>query len=406
MATVTVNSRSGSVINAGVTTYGTYGHGNSGNPSTTESAAQNTIHYAGSITNLWVHLSANTLSVGSNTIRLRKNTGNGNNNVTIGAGTGEVSVEDTGSTDTIAANDVLDLQFITSAGTGSMTPQSIGTLFNCTTNTTITLVSARPSGRAFSAAGVQNFPDFASGLNTGGVEAEQSVKARSACTLANLSVGVTSNTRADSTLSRSRKNAGNGNQLVTILSSDANVMKQDTGNTDSVAVNDTFTKDLTVGAGAGTLTLAIHSIDCTTTDKSYPVSGNPIAATAASTTAYFSTTVQGQIGTETFASVKVGYTVTAANLAVYIATNGLTNTATWKFRKNAGNGNQNISILSTDANVLKEDTGNTDSLVSTDLICYQLVTAAGGTSIQIRQMNLWLTVPTVSTGNYNFFMVM
>jgi len=63
------------------------------------------------------------------------------------------------------------------------------------------------------------------------------------------------------------------------------------------------------------------------------------------------------------------------------------------FRKNAGNGNQTASIT---AAGWVEDASNTDAVVATDEICFQLVIGTGGT-VSSRETQSMLFTPTSGT---------
>lgn len=93
-----------------VTAYHAIGGGNAANQ-TTESATQSQANVAATLSNLNCYVGENTIT-DTSTGRLRVNTANGNQSVSIGASaTGEF--EDTASSDAVAAGDLIDYQLVT-----------------------------------------------------------------------------------------------------------------------------------------------------------------------------------------------------------------------------------------------------------------------------------------------------
>ena len=99
----------------------------------------------------------------------------------------------------------------------------------------------------------------------------------------------------------------------------------------------------------------------------YPLSGRCLANTTESTFQYSH------------------LTATLSNLEIFLQTNAVTATSTLKLRKNGGNGNQTISIAASTTGYF-EDTTNTDSILATDEVNYQLITGGTGTSMTIISM--------------------
>ena len=116
--------------------------------------------------------------------------------------------------------------------------------------------------------------------------------------------------------------------------------------------------------------------------KSIIVAGGPPPTVATSTTTYFA--LFGYLTHSTTESFKAGRfrdLGTFSRLAVRCQTNGITATSTFRLRKNAGNGNQTVSIT-TGSTGLFEDTSNTDTVsAGTDEFDYQIITGSTGTNL-------------------------
>jgi hypothetical protein len=105
---------------------------------TVEANAQASLPIAGNLHGLHMAVTANTWS-GATTVRLRKNTGNGNQVISIGAGlTGLFA--DTTNNDAVITTDVINYSVICS-GAGSITFIAIGETFDATNDTESTVAS-------------------------------------------------------------------------------------------------------------------------------------------------------------------------------------------------------------------------------------------------------------------------
>ena len=99
----------------------------------TESRRQTKFRAAGTLSELYIHIEANSFS-GTTTFRLRKNTANGNQVVSIPTTTTGF-LKDTTNTDSVAVNDLLSYSLVTT-GTGSIRYYQINNVFEPTTSST------------------------------------------------------------------------------------------------------------------------------------------------------------------------------------------------------------------------------------------------------------------------------
>jgi len=186
-----------------------------------------------------------------------------------------------------------------------------------------------------------------------------------------------------------RKNTANGNETVSIGAA-ATGFFQDITNQDNIVAGDLVCYSISNGSGAGALTLATMSILFTPTTPTSTVVRHAYVAISATVFSTASTTfymalgsgrnVGNQTTTEANTQNYVGFTGTIANLLVDVSSNPRGTTTTVNSRKNTANGNMSVSIGAA-ATGLFEDTVNTDSVVSGDLVNYSLTTGSGGGSL-------------------------
>lgn len=219
-------------------------------PNSTEARAQITLSVAGTLS----RLALNNTSGGtvSHTARVRKNGADGNLVVTQtseAAGFGE----DTSNSDSVAADDEFGLAF-TDSGTNPIYAY-LRTIFEASSGHSTFLFASSATGVVCDQT-VDRYHPFAGALSTdgGGTEANEQLTCRAAGTASYFQVGVSTNVGVSSRIFRFRKNASDGNQLVTFLAG-ATGIAIDTVNTDSIvqddAINDRIvpllaTDDITV----------------------------------------------------------------------------------------------------------------------------------------------------------------
>lgn len=346
--------------------------------SSTESDRKIKYRSAGVMSKLEVIVSANTIATSATTVRNRLNGANGNLSVSIGAGlTG--SFTDASNTQTIAAGDDYNYQVITPNTSGSITVRCANTVFAATTNT----VGKYINRNAVRSATTPFYEVMAGGSVTGTVEANAQVKAKTAGTAKNLFSNVVSNSSAATTTIRFRKNGGNGNMVISIGAA-ATGQFEDTSNTDSVAVDDLINYVTTKG-DANSMTWGIcTACEFETTDSTgLIIEGQSGGTVNANLTRYIGIGSDGGAdATEASVGGLAQVAGTYSKLACFITANTVVGASTLKFRKNAGNGNQSVSITSLTTGFF-EDASNTDTVATTDTIDTQLITNTVGTSLTL-----------------------
>jgi hypothetical protein len=346
---------------------------------TTESSAQINWQAAGVFSNLYCRLSVNA-STGAGTFKFRKAGSNGNQSISIGAGvTGEF--QDSVNTDSVVAGNPIDYQWTIGSG-GSASITLAAACFAATTNTIAVLANAS-TGAGISSVSATTWTALSSNVaGESSSEANVQYTMRLTGTFQHMQVVISANTRTDTTTFGFRKNTANGNQTISVLTTQTGAFIDNT-HTDSVVSGDLVNFFTTTGAGSGTITVIGLTVDLSSTaNQSTSICGaqGGTQNINANTTQYWS--AQGCIATtttETNVQCKTNAPYTASRMRIKISVNGVTASSTLTFRKNTANGNQTLSVGSS-ATGLFEDTTNTDVLVATDEIDYQMVLGATGTN--------------------------
>lgn|SRR3990167_1218419 len=199
---------------------------------------------------------------------------------------------------------------------------------------------------------------------------------RTAGTFSNLYINVLTNDRAASTL-RTRVNAGNGNQVVTITGSTTGKF-EDTSNTDTVTAGQEWATEIVGGAGGTTFTYSVVQLLFAASSNTVArYSCAAVANTSNSATRYSLLSGPGTlITTEAQAELRFVGSATLKNMAVNVTANARTSTTTFRSRINAANGALVVSVTSGTTGVI-EDTSNSDSVTAGQDINYSVATGTG-----------------------------
>lgn len=233
-------------------------------------------------------------------------------------------------------------------------------------------------------------------------ETRNQIKYRTAGTMSNLAVYVPTNTLSVTGTIRSRINAANGNQVLSVGAGATGIF-EDTTNTDTISAGDNVSLSLVAAAGSG-------SMRPTSMTMHYDVSGDYVTRLASTivnslsvdATPYY-TGLPQQIGQSTnFSEANKAYefktAVTTRNLMVRVNSNTRTHSCTIKVRKNGSNGSQSITI-GAGATGFFEDTTNTDSYVAGDDFAIQFDASSGTGLIAIDT----LAIDSVSSNSESEF---
>lgn len=193
-------------------------------------------------------------------------------------------------------------------------------------------------------------------------------------------VKISANTLTGSSTIRTRKNGANGNMSVSVSAGSTGEFR-DTTNTDSVVAGDEINYQGITGTGTS-LSIRAMSVLFDPNGGSINTLNSSRAAqnlSVASTAYYYNLggQLQNASGTvEAESNTRMRTTLRFSNMQIYVATNARGTATTMRFRKNAANGNMNISVTASTTGIF-EDISNADTVVSGDDVCYSITTGTG-----------------------------
>ena len=334
----------------------------------------------GTFSGLRTYISANSLNTGTSTLKFRKNAANGNLSVSISSGvTGWF--EDISNTDTVAQNDQVNLQMITSGASGTITFSRSVIEFDSTFE-------------FFRSSGVSSLGSAATsyvGVNDPGsaqpAESNKQAKFRTAGTLQKSAVYVSTNTLDGSTVFNTRKNTAAGNLSMSISASSTGEF-EDTSNSDSIAAGDLVAWEVARGGSSGQITaqrIACEFVPNSSGEAQFcSLPGNGISQ-GTSKRFYSINSAITAITVEADANTKPVTAFTADKLGVYLSANASGSSSTVNLRQNGSNSALTISV-SAGSTGWFEDTANSVSIAGDDLICFSAV--AGTSTITLRCLTL------------------
>ena len=370
-------------------------------PSATESAdLKFNFKNACTLKHLQVNVQANSRN-GTTTFRLRKNGADGNQTVSVSAlATGWF--EDTSNTDSISVNDDVNFSATTVTGGGNCVPQSITVAVETTDDSTQFVVCADPSSPVPIIAGATKVGGLGGILPNSTNELAQQHTVGDQGRFSKLQVYVSSNgVTATSTL-RLRINGANGNSVVSISASSTGLF-EDTSNTDFAEPDDLINYQITAGATGTELQVTNYS------SVWVAESADPLTGTITATSALTGTLTVGKVAainlpqygidninvnagvtsytfpgmvkhdwnaTEANRQVKWRHAATLSKLGIRVYANGTSGAGTFRTRINGANGSQSVSVTGSTTGYF-EDTSNTDSIASGDLVSLQFVGGTG-----------------------------
>lgn len=221
-------------------------------------------------------------------------------------------------------------------------------------------------------------------------EANKQIILRSAGTISNLTVFLGANSVNTATVFRIRLNTANGTSSISVASGATGEFEDTTG-TDSITAGDVIALQSVPGTtGTFTPTMMQCSFAATTNTVTKFVSLTGRVTSTTNTTGYIGVGNHGSqlfTTTETWSLTRIRKAGTARNIACFVSGNSITANSTLRLRKNSANANQVVTITASTTGTF-EDVSNTDAIVSSDDIGYQLVTGATGGSLVVQSMQL------------------
>lgn len=354
----------------------------------TEVQREVTWHTAGTLSNLYVRITANAANTAADII-VRKNQADTTLTVSIGIGATGV-FEDTTHTVSVADGDELCYKNL-NPGAGTYTMSVLSVVFDATTG-----CEARHTVEGYSittASSTLYIQISGDRSGTTGTESNVETTLKKPVTAKNGFVFIASNARTTTTTWTLRKSLADTAVVLTVGAGATGIF-EDTANSISYAVDDEI--DWKIISGAGTEALSFHSlaISLVSTNNVGVIAAGSVGASAdlvvnANLTRYI--TLGGSFmvdTTEANTKQKLRFATTLSNMTIRISPNTVTANTTFTLRKNGAAGNQTITIGS-GATGFFTDTTNEDNVTATDELNYELVTGATGTSLTIRTTTIY-----------------
>ena len=353
---------------------------------------------AGIYSNLSIGISANTVNAAT-VFTFRKNAAAGNQTISVGASsTG--NFRDTTHTDTVASGDKTTLE--SKPGTGStgvatLITASVTFLNTSSTDTITRLITTDfNSAPAASTTYYMHIAGFAASTTT---EASAKCRQRKAGTFKNLCTNVNLNARTTTSTLRTRKNAANGAQSISIGASTTGFL-EDTTNTDTVAAGDDFNYSLTTGTGTGGLQCQTEQIDFATTDGNCQITHAGNEQIASEPVTYFMNLggeAHASLTTEAQADDYSGTAYTFSELTITVTANDITSASTLTLMNNTVATALTISITASTSGVFS-DSSHTVNTTRADLLDLKLVapSVAGTHSVNFRHTAIWAKQTTIA----------
>lgn len=361
---------------------------------------------AGTFSKLFIIVATNTI-VGSSTFRLRVDGANVNSVVTITSLT-TGTFEDATNTDTITAGQKVNYQAIGGAAGTSLTFSVSGILFDAASSTILAkyvgntgyIITSDEANYYMGIPSIAGNNASASGDDT---DTSSQFKFKTAATLKNGAVYVSANARTSSTLIYSRINGANGNILLTIPATTTGLF-EDTTHSDAISTNDLVNCLLVSGTGSGeSLTVSWFGYEATATNKAhFLVSTSQLTNNINKSLTRFPALAGNVItaATESLVACLARTTMKLSNLECYVYVNTITASSTIRSRKNSADGNQLITIPASTSGYF-EDSTNTDSIVATDKINFEIITGGTGTAMALNNVGVLADYSTTTIKNIN-----
>lgn len=215
-------------------------------------------------------------------------------------------------------------------------------------------------------------------------EANAQITARKSATVSMLGLRVNANSRTTTSTLRFRKNGANGNGVISVTAG-ATGYFEDTTNSDSLSAGDTFCFAWTNGSGTGSIFLVYASALIESgggandpAHSYYGVADGALLNSSLNANRWFSPGGNQVAATDTAAQ---RYVIPAdgvlSNLSCRVTVNAKAGSMTLRSRVNGAFGNQTMTI-GAGATGTFEDTTNTDTIVSGDVVNFQLTMSGSG----------------------------
>lgn len=358
---------------------------------TTEAWAQALARDSYTLSDLFVRVKTNALT-GATTIKSRIGGADGNQVISIGAAaTGAFT--DAVNTDSLVSGNLFCTQAVTAAGGTEIIFTIFSYILSTASNTTPILAA---SGGYYQWPYANQYPTIggdARDVNGYPTEASAYYKFRVSAILSNLRVYVGQNSASSTTTIKSRINAANGNQALSVGAT-ATGSFEDAVNTDSIVIGNNVNLHLNYPSSGNSFQISIFQLKSTSAGKQVllnaPFPGREIAD---GLTRYLA--IEGRLEEATSegnTQLTARAVFTAKNMYVNVYDNDLNGATTLRMRKNGGDGNLLVSMPAATAGQF-EDLVNSDSFIATDSLNWKLITGGSVNDIDLLIIGFELSPP-------------
>ena len=361
---------------------------------TTEAEVQIPIRVAGTLSNLGVRLSANTIA-GNTTFTVRKN-GSDTSLVATAGASATGTFEDLTNTVSVSEGDKINIKSVPGAATNTFTIRTITLVFTPTDASSSTQILAATGATTFSSASTTNYIVTNGTSAVSSTEANLKVRQSVAGTYSKFFVYVSSNSRTTDTVFKVRKNGSDTSVSVTYTSGQTG-LKEDTSNSFTVASGDDVNYAITTSTGTENIIYNIVGIHFTTSVYTGTVvSGQNETINANVTSFIVAGGATGVTPTEAASQRKIRQSyLLVNNLHVYVSANTVSANSTVTLRIN-GVDSALVATITSNTTGLFSNTSNTVLVGSNDDISWEVTTGATGTSLAIRHIEAHYNTGRVS----------
>lgn len=342
------------------------------------------------LSKLFVRVTANTITA-SSTVRSRVNTANGNQSVSIGAGT-TGTFQDTLNSDTLVDGDLFNYQAVGGATGTNLTFTVMSFCLQTVSNNTPIfnghceqLIDAA-STRYMPIGGQQRYsPDSATEVNA-------QYTFRVVATLSNLRSRIGANSITATTTIRTRVNGADGNQSLSIPASTTGVY-EDAVNTDSVVSGNNVNLQIVAGATGNNLLPTYFQLKSTSAGRQVIAAKTNAGSQSYNTTRYgvIEDTLPPTETTEANVQVITEIAFTAKNLFVRVTANSVDATTTVALRVNGASSALLVSIATTATGTFEDS--DTVPIAVDDLLDNMVAVGGSSGSITITIIGFELAQP-------------
>lgn len=384
---------SNATLNDNQTRYSCPAHTLNNNTGALIQASEMNVRDAGTFDKAFLYINSNTVTAQTDISFFLNRTGTGIQLVIGADQTG--AFEDTTHSAVATATDEATWEIVcgNEAGTNTLNVRLFAIRFTPTSGSdTVHWGYTGGSGMSISTASVTRFLAPTGTITADASEDNAKARILGTFTAKRLGFEVQSNARTTDTVVRTRINGANGNQSVTVGSTQTGVF-EDTSNTDSIASGDDFDYSVTTGTGTGTLNTNWCCAILVSASRQwvyYPGACNGLAVSAVGGTdqyAALSANLAQATTTEAHTQYVARFDHTLSNFAARVSANNVSTTTVVRTRVNGSNGTCELSIGSSQTGLFT-DTTHSDSVTAGQTANIQIDMTNGTGTISFRVMTL------------------